>query len=203
MIIYHTDQKYTSISKLHHLSEFGDQTAAVIFQPLLLLPVIRQDFGHLDPEPLGMVQFLSVTKLMDDHIIKDFRWHECQQAIEIQISLTAAAAPAGMLCPNDNLIVVNTNDRCVILYSFSEQYASFLPKCFQFMLGKFFLVLSGTIGQVLLDPTGLTLNEPSDIFYSHSFRSANDDIAIMLNLNCDGFPVTADNTVLYRKSHVI
>ena len=203
MIIYHTDQKYTSISKLHHLSEFGNQTAAVIFQPLLLLPVIRQDFGHLDPEPLGMVQFLSVTKLMDDHIIKDFRWHECQQAIEIQISLTAAAAPAGVLRPNGNLIIGYSDKRSIVLNPFRNQCASFLPKCFQFQIGKLLLVLGGTIGQVLLDPTGLALNEPSDIFYSHSFRSANDDIAIMLNLNCDGFPVTPDNTVLYRKSHVI
>ena len=143
-----------------------------------------------------------MTKLMDDHIIEYFHRYKRQQAVKVEVSLTTAAAPSGMLRPNGNLVIGHSDKRSIVPYPIRNQCASFLPKRFQFHIGKLLLVLSGTIGQVILDPSCLALNEPTDFFHSHSFRSANNYIAFRLNLYRDGLAVTADNAILYRESNV-
>ena len=55
-----------------------------------------------------MIQLLPVAQLVNHHIVQHLRWTQHQQAVEIQIPLGAAAAPAGVLTADRDTAIGHT-----------------------------------------------------------------------------------------------
>ena len=174
---------------LSHYSDSCNQACAMILEPLLSTLVIRNNPGHFIPEPIRVIHFLSMAQLMNHNIVQHFPRNQGQQAVEIQISLTAAATPPGMLCAYCYLIVGYSYQRRVVLNSLCNQNPGLLPKHIQLLLCVFLLALRRTLCQVLLDPRGFTINKSPDFSHRHSFWTTDIYGAIWLNLNRNGLPV--------------
>ena len=65
----------------------------------------------LRPEAGGVVHLLPVAQLVDDHIVQHLRRREHQQAVKVEISLTAAASPQGMLTADGDSAVGHAHQR--------------------------------------------------------------------------------------------
>ena len=87
----------------------------MILEPLLSTLVIRYDPGHFIPEPIRVIHFLSMAQLMNHNIVQHFPRDQGQQAVEIQISLAAAATPPCMLCAYCNLFVGYSHEGRIVL----------------------------------------------------------------------------------------
>ena len=70
---------------------------AVFFQPMPMLLVAGQMLGHQGPKMPGMIFFLNMAKLMNDHIFQHFGRRHDQQPIDIDVIMDAATAPAAFL----------------------------------------------------------------------------------------------------------
>lgn len=75
----------------------SDDDPAVLPQPALLLCIVRKNRCNQRPEACGVVHFLPVAELMHDDIVDDLRRCQHEETVEIEISLRAAASPAGPL----------------------------------------------------------------------------------------------------------
>lgn len=64
------------------------------------LLVVWEYFLYLGPEKCGVVHLLSVTQLVDYHVVYDFGSGVHQCTVEIQVTGGAAASPAGLLMPD-------------------------------------------------------------------------------------------------------
>ena len=72
----------------------------VIFEGGTELLVVWEYFFYLGPEKCGVVHLLSVTQLVDYHVVYDFGSGVHQCTVEIQVTGGAAASPAGLLMPD-------------------------------------------------------------------------------------------------------
>lgn len=72
----------------------------VIFEGGTELLVVWEYFFYLGPEKCGVVYLLSVTQLVDYHVVYDFGSGVHQCTVEIQVTGGAAASPAGLLMPD-------------------------------------------------------------------------------------------------------
>lgn len=77
----------------------------VIFEGGTELLVFWEYFFYLGPEKCGVVHLLSVTQLVDYHVVYDFGSGVHQCTVEIQVTGGAAASPAGLLMPDGDLSV--------------------------------------------------------------------------------------------------
>ena len=186
---------------LSHYSDSCNQACAMILEPLLSTLVIRYDPGHFIPEPIRVIHFLSMAQLMNHNIVQHFPRDQGQQAVEIQISLAAAATPPCMLCAYCNLFVGYSHEGRIVLNTLRYQHPCLLSQRFQLRLCVFLLTLRRTLGQVLLDPRGFTINESPDFGHSHSFWTTDNHGAIWLNLNRNGLPVASDYCIVHADHH--
>ena len=79
---------------------------SVSLQPFSAVFVVGKYAFHFRPEVGGVVHFQSVAKLVDDHIIYDFRRCEHQQTVKIQVASATAASPAGLLVSDRDSSVI-------------------------------------------------------------------------------------------------
>ena len=173
----------------------------MILEPLLSTLVIRNNPGHFIPETIRMIHFLSMAQLMHHNIVQHFPRNQGQQAVEIQISLTAAATPPGLLGAYCNLIVGYSHEGCIVLNTLRYQHPCLLSQRFQLRFCVFLLTLRRTLCQVLLDPRGFTFNESPDFGHSQSFRTTDNHGAIWLNLNRNGLSVTSAYCIVHADHH--
>ena len=75
-----------------------------------------------------MVHLLAMTKLMNHNTIQHLRRGKHQQAVEIEISFTAAAAPLGTLVPYGDPAIGDTNLRGVVFHSFRDDLDGLICK---------------------------------------------------------------------------
>ena len=173
----------------------------MILKPLLSTLVIRYDPGHFIPEAIRVIHFLSMAQLMNHNIVQHSPRNQGQQAVEIQISFTAAASPSGMLGAYCNLIVGYSHERCIVLNTLRNQCPCLLSQRFQLRFCVFLLTLRRTLSQVLLDPRGFTFNELPDFSHRHSFRATDNYGAIWLNLNRNSLSVASDYCIVHDDHH--
>ena len=186
---------------LSHYSDSCNQACSMFLKPLLSTLVIRYDPGYFIPEPIRMIHFLSMTKLMHHNIVQHFPRNQGQQAVEIQISLAAAATPPGMLGTYCNLIVRYSHEGRIVLNTLRNQVPSLLSQRFQLRFCVFLLTLRRTLCQVLLDPCGFTFNELPDFSHRHSLWTTDNHGAIWLNLNRNGLSVTSAYCIVHADHH--
>ena len=169
----------------------------MILEPSLSTLVIRNNPGHFIPEPIRMIHFLSMAQLMNHNIVQHFPRDQGQQTVEIQIPLTAAASPPGMLGAYCYLIIGYSHKGRRVLNTLRYQHPRLFPERFQLMLCEFLLTLRRTLCQVLPDPRGFAINKLPYLGHSHSFRTTDNHGAIWLNLNRNGLPVTSGYCIVH------
>ena len=96
--------RHVGIRRRAHIRRCGygvvEALTPVIFEGGTELLVVWEYFFYLGPEKCGVVHLLSVTQLVDYHVVYDFGSGVHQCTVEIQVTGGAAASPAGLLMPD-------------------------------------------------------------------------------------------------------
>ena len=100
------------------------------------------------PEASRVIQLFSMAQFMHNNIVKNFRWHQCKQTVEIEIALAAATAPAGMLCPDSDLPICYAYDWRKVLHSFGNKLSCLLPELFDLSMSILHHILRLSLCQV-------------------------------------------------------
>ena len=74
----------------------------MLLEPFSRVSVFGQMMTDQGPELLRVVFFLDVAKLVDDHILKNFKRRQRQQPVYRDVVMDAAAAPARFLLSDGN-----------------------------------------------------------------------------------------------------
>ena len=74
---------------------------------------------------------LSVAQLVDDDVVEDLRRCQEKKAVEIKVSLGAAASPAGFLAADRDAAVIDANERSKVRDALGDRYGSSLFKAAQ------------------------------------------------------------------------
>ena len=107
---------------------------------------------------------------MHHHVIPDLFRNQHQQAVEIQITLTAAASPAGALVPDGYVSAGHPHSRRQTGYPFRNIFHRFLSHPFQLFLCKGRQGLLSRVRQMLEHPGLLTPHEGIHIPFLHPYR---------------------------------
>jgi hypothetical protein len=59
--------------------------------------MVREYAGDLGPKGLGVIGLDKVAELVDNDVIGELWWQECDAIVEVHIAQTARAAPFGPL----------------------------------------------------------------------------------------------------------
>ena len=96
--------RHVGIRRRTHIRRCGygvvEALTPVIFEGGTELLVVWEYFFYLGPEKCGVVHLLSVTQLVDYHVVYDFGSGVHQCTVEIQVTGGVAASPAGLLMPD-------------------------------------------------------------------------------------------------------
>ena len=130
---------------------------------------------------------------MDHHIVDDMVRGQHQQAVEIDVALAGAAAPAAALVADGDAPVGHTHDGGEMPHPVGDDGQRFLRQCFDFSLREFGLG-SRDLRQMALDPAPLALHKVVDLSDRQPLRRT-DDHTVCGDLNADAFPVAADEGI--------
>ena len=61
-----------------------------------------------------MIELQPVAELVDDHVVQDLRRRQQQKAVEIKASFDRAASPPGLLVPDRDPAVSDTDSGCKV-----------------------------------------------------------------------------------------
>lgn len=147
----------------------------------------------MGPESGGVVQLQSVAQLVDHDIVDDMRRGEHQQAIEIEVSLAGAAAPAAALIADGDVSVAHAYDGGVMPHALRYNGQGLPGQLLN--LGSCKLRLGfRELCQMALDPAPFALDIMLDLGVGCGPGGANHD-ALRGDLDGDAFPVAADEGV--------
>ena len=130
---------------------------------------------------------------MDHHIVDDMVRGQHQQAVEIEVALAGAAAPATALVADGDAPVGHAHQGGEVPHPFGDDGQRLLGQCFDLNLGELG-PRSRDFFQMALDPAPLALNETVDLSGGQSFGCP-DDNTVSGDLDADAFSVTADQTI--------
>ena len=99
----------------------------VIFEGGTELLVVWEYFLYLGPEKCGVVHLLSVTQLVDYHVVYDFGSGVHQCTVEIQVTGGAAASPAGLLISYGDGGIVPAGEAVVVFHTIRKHFSGSIP----------------------------------------------------------------------------
>ena len=111
--------------------------ATILFEPLVASLVIGENAEYFVIELTGMIHVAAVAEFVNHDAVQNFWRHENKQAVEVEISVYRAAAPAGLLQADKDFVVGNAGEFCVVLYPLRNHY----PRLFLNLLDIFSICL--------------------------------------------------------------
>ena len=126
---------------------------------------------------------------MHNNIVKNFRWHQRKQTVEIEIALAAATAPSGMLCPDSDLPICYAYDWRKVLHPFSNKLSCLFPELFDLPMSILHHIVRLSLCQVFLDPIRFALYKSPGFLDTHPLGASDHDLPIRFDLDRDGFAV--------------
>ena len=182
------------------------QPASIFFQPFYFCLVIGDYSCDLCPETGRVVHLLSVAQLVDDDVVEDLRRCQEKKAVEIKVSLGAAASPAGFLAADRDAAVIDTNERSKVRDALGNHNGGSLFETAQLSISQrgdrigFFLCLALQDFRTMnADPFAFFIYEPFNVAHGHAHRGANDDTAVFLDLYSKGFPFASDQFIFHER----
>lgn len=126
-----------------------------------------------------MVHFFAVAKLMNHNTIQHLRRSEHQQAVEIEITLSAAATPLRPLVPYSDPAISDANLWGIVSHSFRYDLQSLICKSPDFIHAQRFdrirfLLLLFNLVKVLFDPVLMLEYKHIDLGISGLQRGSDD-----------------------------
>ena len=96
----------------------------VLFEPLVAAFVIRENPQNFFIELAGVIHMMAVAEFVYHYTIKNFRRHEYQKAVEIEIPVYRTASPARLLQADKDTVVGNPCQFRVVLYPLRNHHPS-------------------------------------------------------------------------------
>ena len=169
---------------------------AILLQPFSMNPVIGTVCFHLSPKCRRMVHFLPVAQLVNHHIVHNFLRTQHQKAIEIQISLCAAAAPTGTLAADGDAAIGYTQLLCKPANLFGQYFRHLFRQCFPFSSGQDQHFRSRRNGlQILPDPSLLAGYKGIDLPFAAPPGATDLHFPGGLDHNGNGLPAGANQGI--------
>lgn len=138
---------------------------------------------------------------MHNNIVQHLRRYNGKQAIEIEVTLVATAAPTSVLRPDCDLSIGNANNRRIVSHLLSDEFSCLLSELLNFLGRILRHILRRSLSQVLLDPIRFALCKTSGFLDTHPLGASDHDLTIRFDLDRNGFAVALYN--LIRHIHTL
>ena len=149
-----------------------------------------------------MVQFLPVAQLMHNHIVQHVLRAEHQQAVEVQVALGGAAAPAGFLVPDGDPAVGDAHLFCPGRHPGRDLLQGAVGQGVHFLRRQLRQLRPGAdLRQGLFNPAPLALQHLADLPFRHAQRRPDGNFARVLNADAHAPAPAPDQMDMPRVFH--
>ena len=91
-----------------------------LFELVLALAVVGQDFFYPAPKARAVVHFVQVGEFVHDDVVEQRQWHLYQPPLQAYAALACGAAPAGGGAAEFQAVPAHAELRCVVVEAFGK-----------------------------------------------------------------------------------